>query len=132
MATTIDPLLFPVQFPLAQSAPRSRTSVSRTSVSRTSVSRTSVSARTFQRRRRTVAALVVFAVASFVITSGAFASNPGATESVAPRSVVAKSGDTLWDIARTAVPQGDISDLVSELVRMNGSRIEPGQVIRIP
>lgn len=122
MATTIDPLLYSVQLPLAQSALRSRTSVSRASVS----------ARTFQRRRRTVAALVVFGVASFVITSGAFASNPGATESVAPRSVVAKSGDTLWDIARTVVPQGDISDLVSELVRMNGSRIEPGQVIRIP
>jgi nucleoid-associated protein YgaU len=127
MATTIDPLLYSVQLPLAPAAPRSRASVSRTSVSRTSVS-----ARTFQRRRRTVAALVVFAVASFVITSGAFASNPGATESVAPRSVVAKSGDTLWDIARSVVPQGDISDLVSELVRMNGSRIEPGQVIRIP
>jgi nucleoid-associated protein YgaU len=128
MATTIDPLLYSVQLPLAQSTPRSRTSVSRTSVS----ARPSVSARTFQRRRRTVAALFVFGVASFVITSGAFASNPGATESVAPRSVVAKSGDTLWDIARTVVPQGDISDLVSELVRMNGSRIEPGQVIRIP
>ncbi len=122
MATTIDPLLYSVQLPLAPAASRSRTSVSRTSVS----------ARTFQRRRRTVAALLVFGVASFVITSGAFATNPGSAESVAPRSVVAKSGDTLWDIARTVVPQGDISDLVSELVRMNGSRIEPGQVIRIP
>jgi nucleoid-associated protein YgaU len=79
-----------------------------------------------------VAALLVFGVASVVISSGAFATNPGSAESVAPRTVVATHGDTLWDIARTVVPTGDISDLVSELVRMNGSRIEPGQVIRIP
>jgi nucleoid-associated protein YgaU len=124
MATTIDPLLYSVQRPLVSSAPRRHTAA------RSSVAPTSL--RTFQRRRRTLVALVVFGVASFVITSGAFASDPGSTESVAPRSVVAKPGDTLWDIARTVVPQGDISDLVSELVRMNGSRIEPGQVIRIP
>jgi Tfp pilus assembly protein FimV len=46
--------------------------------------------------------------------------------------VVAKSGDTLWDIARTIVPKGSVADLVSEMVRLNGARIEPGQIIRIP
>jgi len=45
---------------------------------------------------------------------------------------VAKSGDTLWDIARQIVPKGAIGDLVSEMVVLNGSTIEPGQVIRIP
>jgi hypothetical protein len=38
----------------------------------------------------------------------------------------------LWDIARTIVPTGNISELVYELVRANGSHIEAGQVIRIP
>ena len=41
-------------------------------------------------------------------------------------------GDTLWDIARTIAPTGDISELVRELVRANGARIEAGQVVRIP
>jgi len=38
----------------------------------------------------------------------------------------------LWDIARTIAPTGDISELVRELVRANGARIEAGQVVRIP
>jgi nucleoid-associated protein YgaU len=66
------------------------------------------------------------------VTSGAFASNPSAEDQVIPRTVVAKSGDTLWDIARTIVPKGSVADLVSEMVRLNGARIEPGQIIRIP
>jgi nucleoid-associated protein YgaU len=49
-----------------------------------------------------------------------------------PRTVIAQKGDTLWDIARTIVPKGSIGDLVSDMVRLNGSHIEPGQVIRIP
>ena len=83
-------------------------------------------------RRRVVGATVIFAVASVVVTSGAFASNPSPAEQVVPRTVIAKSGDTLWDIARTIVPRGSVADLVSEMVRLNGSHIEPGQVIRIP
>jgi Tfp pilus assembly protein FimV len=51
---------------------------------------------------------------------------------VPPRTVVAQSGDTLWDIARTIAPKGDISELVTALVRANGARIEAGQVIHIP
>lgn len=87
---------------------------------------------TFRRRRRVVGATFIFAIASVVITSGAFASNPTPQDQVVPRTVVAKSGDTLWDIARTLVPQGSVADLVSEMVRLNGARIEAGQVIRIP
>lgn len=117
MATTIDPLLFPA-------------STARTNTNRSV--RSAVSQRTFQRRRMTLGAVVVFGLASVFITSGAFASNPEPAQQVIPRTVVAKSGDTLWDIARQIVPKGAIGDLVSEMVLLNGSTIEPGQVIRIP
>jgi nucleoid-associated protein YgaU len=117
MATTIDPLLFPAH------SVRANTSRS---------VRPAVSQRTFQRRRMTVGAVLVFGLASVFVTSGAFASNPTPTQQDTPRTVVAKSGDTLWDIARQIVPKGAIGDLVSEMVVLNGSTIEPGQVIRIP
>ena len=117
MATTIDPLLFPSH-------------TVRTNTSRSV--RPAVSQRTFQRRRMTLGAVVVFGLASAFITTGAFASNPQPAEQVIPRTVIAKSGDTLWDIARQIVPKGAIGDLVSEMVLLNGSTIEPGQVIRIP
>ena len=117
MATTIDPLLF-------------SPSTVRANTGRTV--RPVVSQRTFQRRRMTVGAVLVFGLASAFITTGAFASNPSASQQDTPRTVVAKSGDTLWDIARQVVPQGAIGDLVSEMVILNGSQIEPGQVIRIP
>ena len=116
MATTIDPLLFGASsFSARQARPVARPSEA-----------------TFRRRRRVVGATLIFAVASVVITSGAFASNPSPEDQVVPRTVIAKSGDTLWDIARSIVPQGSVADLVSEMVRLNGARIEPGQVIRIP
>ena len=117
MATTIDPLLFPA------STVRSHSNRS---------VRPAVSQRTFQRRRMAVGAVLVFGLASAFITSGAFASNPTPAELATPRTVIAKNGDTLWDIARQIVPKGAIGDLVSEMVLLNGSTIEPGQVIRIP
>ena len=113
MATTIDPLLF--------------TSVS----SVRSARRPAPTAQVFQ-RRRVVGAVLIFAVASVVISTGAFASNPTPANQVPPRTVIAQSGDTLWDIARTIAPKGDISELVTALVRANGARIEAGQVIHIP
>ena len=114
MATTIDPLLLGAPcYSARQARPRP-------------------SEATFRRRRRVVGATLIFAVASVAVSSGAFASNPSAEDQVIPRTVVAKSGDTLWDIARTIVPKGSVADLVSEMVRLNGARIEPGQIIRIP
>ena len=118
MATTIDPLLLGISGPVGRSSVQA--------------ARRRPSEATFRRRRRVVGATLIFAVASVVVTSGAFASNPSPAEQVVPRTVIAKNGDTLWDIARTIVPQGSVADLVSEMVRLNGSHIEPGQVIRIP
>lgn len=117
MATTIDPLLFVPTAAAARSAGSARRRPTEA---------------TFRRRRRVVGAVTIFAVASVAITSGAFASNPAPADQVIPRTVIAKSGDTLWDIARTIVPQGSVADLVSEMVRLNGTHIEPGQVVRIP
>lgn len=121
MATTIDPLLF-------GTTPRPR----RVSAAPVHAVRPRQNAKVYQRRRRVLGATVVFAMAWGVISTGAFASDPAASRPDIPRTVVARSGDTLWDIARQIVPQGSIADLVSELVRLNGSTIEPGQVIRIP
>jgi LysM repeat protein len=50
----------------------------------------------------------------------------------APQSIVAQPGDTLWAIARRIVPEGNIVDLVDELVRLNGQTIQAGQVVRLP
>ena len=96
------------------------------------VARPRPSVRTFQRRRRTLGAVVIFGLASGLISTGAFASDPAPADQIIPRSVVAQSGDTLWDIARTIAPTGDISELVRELVRANGARIEAGQIVRLP
>jgi Tfp pilus assembly protein FimV len=46
--------------------------------------------------------------------------------------VVAQSGDTLWAIANRIAPQANTSDLVDELVRMNGDSISVGQRVLIP
>ena len=113
MATTIDPLLF--------SSNTYGTAVRRRP-----------SQATFRRRRRTVGAMVVFALASGLITTNAFASNPAEAKQVVPRTVVVESGDTIWCIARTIAPTGGIADLVAELIRLNGTHLEPGQVVRIP
>lgn len=88
--------------------------------------------RTFRRRRRVLGSAVVFAAAFGLVAGGAVASDPSQENLSVPRTVVAKQGDTLWDIARTIVPTGAIGDLVTDMVRLNGSHIEPGQVVRIP
>ena len=121
MSTTIDPLLFSPHMP--------RTSSGRAqAVSR----KARPSERTFRRRRRVLGVGVIFMVATAVIASGAVASDPLQENTSVPRTVIAQHGDTLWDIARTIVPEGSIGDLVTDMVRLNGSHIEPGQVIRIP
>ncbi len=121
MATTIDPLLF---------TSNSRSAVRSFEAPRSV--RVQTSQRTFQRRRMVLGAVLVFGMASALITTSAFASNPTPAQQAIPRTVIAKNGDTLWDIARQIVPKGAIGDLVSEMVRLNGSQIEPGQVVRIP
>ena len=93
---------------------------------------------TYQRRRLVVlvAAMlflgVVIAGVIGVTGTTAQADQAVAGQSVEPRTVVAQPGDTLWAIAQRVAPQANISDLVDELVRMNGDAIVAGQLVRIP
>lgn len=127
MATTIDPLLFSSSYSTGAHARSVRLPVGQGAAAKVRPSE-----RTFRRRRRVLGATVAFAIATGVIASGAVASDPSQENLSVPRTVIAKQGDTLWDIARSIVPHGAIGDLVTDMVRLNGSHIEPGQVVRIP
>ena len=93
---------------------------------------------TYQRRRLVVlvAAMLVLGVviAGVIGTTGtsAQADQAVAGQSVEPRTVVAQPGDTLWAIAQRVAPQANVSELVDELVRLNGDAIVAGQLVRIP
>jgi len=95
-------------------------------------------AATFQRRRLVVlvvAMLVLGVVIAGVIGAtgtSAHADQAVSGQSMTPRTVVAQPGDTLWAIAKRVAPQANISDLVDQLVRINGDAIVAGQVVRIP
>lgn len=93
---------------------------------------------TYQRRR------LVVLVATMLILGVVIAGVIGATgttaqadqavagQSIQPRTVIAQPGDTLWAIAKRVAPQANISDLVDQLVRINGDAIVAGQLVRIP
>lgn len=130
MTATIDPLLtLPVRSPRRAPVVRQAQAPVRARVA----SRPSEAV--YRRRRRTVGlvlALLMALAAFLLIGPGAVASESTPALQQAPRTVIAQRGDTIWDIARTLVPTGPIGDLVTELIRLNGTRIEPGQVIRLP
>jgi hypothetical protein len=51
---------------------------------------------------------------------------------VAASTVVVRPGDTLWTIARSLQPEGDVRDLVDRLVtRAGGAQLTPGQRIDV-
>ena len=131
-AFPIDPLLAP-RVASRPSRASDRAGAAPTSARTPAVDRrVGVSERTFRRRRRVVGAFVVFAVATVVFATNAFATDPSSDVPPAPRTIVAQPGDTLWGIARKIAPTGDITELVHALVLTNGSRIEAGQIVRIP
>jgi len=90
------------------------------------------------RRRRLGAMFAITAVAAAVLLSmfslfGASAAADGsAGRSAAPKYVVAQPGDTLWSIGERIAPNAPISEVVDHLVRLNGTAITSGQLIRIP
>jgi hypothetical protein len=90
------------------------------------------------RRRRLGAMFAITAVAAAVLLSmfslfGASAAADGtAGRSAAPKYVVAQPGDTLWSIGERIAPNAAISEVVDHLVRLNGTAITSGQLIRIP
>ena len=128
MTATIDPLL------LAGSPVRSAARPIRSAHhSAPTPRRASASVATYRRRRMAVVAAAVFALASLLLATGAFATQPSPKNlQTIPRTYVVQSGDTLWSIARSYMPTGNISGFVDELARMNGVDLEVGQVVRIP
>ncbi|MGA1333227.1 MAG: LysM peptidoglycan-binding domain-containing protein [Ilumatobacteraceae bacterium] len=93
--------------------------------------------RVYRRRRfglmvlvATFAAAATFSVFSLFGSSAAADGTSG--RSVAPRYVVAQSGDTLWSIGERIAPNAPITEVVDELVRLNGTSIQTGQLVRIP
>ena len=118
------------------SIPTSRPAARRSAQHPTMVNATSVA--TYQRRRLVVlvAAMLVLGVviAGVIGATGtsAQADQAVAGQSVEPRTVVAQPGDTLWAIAQRVAPQANVSELVDELVRLNGDAIVAGQLVRIP
>lgn len=95
-------------------------------------------------RRRRVVALVVLllAVASLsalgshlaVLDVGAApATAAGTGPVVTPDRYVVQPGDSLWSIAATIQPDGDLRPLVHDLARVNGgTTIRPGDVLVVP
>ena len=93
------------------------------------------SARVYRRRRMVVGTALAVAVASMVtiaMGTSAIANEPGVGNQAVPRAIVVQQGDTLWEIARRIAPTGNISNLVDELVRINGADLQVGQIIRVP
>lgn len=86
----------------------------------------------YRRRRLTVATVAVFALITVFFATNALATDPSADVPPAPRTLVAQPGDTIWGIARTLAPTGDITELVEALILVNGSKIQAGQIVRIP
>ena len=93
--------------------------------------------RVYRRRRLglmiAVATLVMVTGISVVSLFGTSASADGLNgQSTAPKFVVAQTGDTLWSIGERIAPNAAITEVVDELVRLNGSTIQTGQLVRIP
>lgn len=127
MTAIIDPLHIP--------AVRPQRAVARPRVQRVSSTHHRPTASVYRRRRMVVGTALAIAVASMVtiaMGTSAVANEPGVGNQAVPRAVVVQQGDTLWEIARRIAPTGNISNLVDELVRLNGADLQVGQIIRIP
>ncbi len=94
--------------------------------------------RTYRRRQLgVIVASITLALASLVGVSTIFGASAAANGSpangvTAPKYVVAQPGDTLWSIGQRIAPNAAITDVVDELVRLNGTAISAGQLVRIP
>lgn len=91
----------------------------------------------------TVATTII--VLAWLVAAGVLGSRPGGTLTVPgpapPGSMVAvartsylvQPGDTLWSIARSLEPTGDVRPLVDHLARGTGDRpLRPGERIPLP
>ena len=87
-------------------------------------------------RRRVVVALMFVALAvglSFVISDTTAVADQGALTSLGgTRFVIALPADTMWTIARRVEPYGQITQLVDQMILINGGTVTPGQKIQVP
>ena len=93
--------------------------------------------RVYRRRRLgAIAAVTAVAVAAMLSVFSLFGASAAAEDNTsratAPKYVVAQPGDTLWLIGQRIAPNASITEVVDELVRLNGTAIASGQLIRIP
>lgn len=90
------------------------------------------------RRRRTgvIVTMIAIALAAIISVFSLFGSSATAVDStgrnVTPKYIVAQPGDTLWSIGERIAPNASITEVVDELVRLNGTAISSGQLVRIP
>ncbi len=79
-----------------------------------------------------VAAVVV--ILAVVLVAGANRAGARSNRTVAPRMVTVVPGDTLWSIARSQKPTGDVRPLVSKIARLNnvGAQLAPGSTLVLP
>jgi hypothetical protein len=93
--------------------------------------------RVYRRRRFGVMVAISTVVMAAVIgTFSLFGASAAADVSNgrtgAPKYLVAQPGDTLWSIGERIAPNAAITEVVDELVRLNGTSIQSGQLVRIP
>jgi Tfp pilus assembly protein FimV len=92
--------------------------------------------RTYVRRRRVTAIAGVALVAVLLSPLAASAVRPGAPDRPPEqRTVVVRSGDTLWSIAQRVRPQDDPRVTVAAIEDANGidaSSLQPGRALVIP
>ncbi len=93
----------------------------------------------YRRRRAAVAAAALVLVVSALVATGAVgqrgssaAASTPVVEAV-PAAVVVGPGDTLWSIARSIQPSGDVRPLVDALADANGgAAVRVGQRLVVP
>jgi hypothetical protein len=93
----------------------------------------------YWRRRVTTLALFAVLVIALVTLAGRLggvphaASGPSSPQLIAERTHVVAPGDTLWIIARSVQPTGDVRPLVQELAdARHGAPLEIGERMRVP
>jgi len=84
---------------------------------------------------RRVATWAAAGVAVLLAVSGVLGAigSVSADATPSPRVWVVREGDTLWGIAASLQPRGDVRPLVSQLVQLNGtSAVHAGDSIMVP
>jgi hypothetical protein len=91
------------------------------------------------RRRRLVAAFLLTAVllgaalmAGALVPGSSATARPAAPPAAGARVHVVQPGDTVWSIARSVQPDGDVRPLVDRLVADHGGMLRVGQRIVFP